>query len=175
MELAGRRKSKKQKQDKQSLTILREERVILGAERDEPVPVRADLEQHGGPVQRRGERGRPRPVHRVASAQDVDVPELPPHGVPPHGVRERLPLVVARPGVEVQQVAVARVVRGAEQAERAARVVARAGDPVREGRRAGGPPLRCGGRRRGAAGGRGPGEVRAPRGEEEDGGERRRG
>lgn len=163
---------------KQPLTVLRDERVIGGAERDEPIPMRADLEQHGRPVQRRGDRRRARPVHRVHLPDDVDVPELPPRGLPLHGLRERLPLVVGRPGVEVQQVAVARVVDGAEEAERAAGVVARAGDPVREGRRASGTPVqprRRRGRGRGGPGGRGPREERARGGAEEEEGERRRG
>lgn len=124
------------------------ERVIpSGVEIHKPIPVLADPEQHGGAVQQRGKGGRPGLVGVVGPADDVDVPNRSEGGEGTDPAREILPLLLGGKEVEVEEVEVAGVVDGEEEAEDAGGVAGGAGEEVGEGgrRREGGEEVDGGG------------------------------
>ena len=91
--------------------VLGEERVIGGAERDEPVPLGVEPEQGGGGAERGGEAGGAHGGARGGAADDVDVPEGGDCGRGPRdGGGELEALGLGRVRGEVEQVLVPGVV-----------------------------------------------------------------
>lgn len=118
--------------------ILRNKRVGIGGEANEPVPARRQAEQdRGGAEVERNGRGA-FGVRKIGLPDDVHVLRGLEDGVRLDGEGEALAVGVGRGGVEVEEVDVERVVGGVEQAEDPSRVAAGAGDEVGEGGRRGG-------------------------------------
>ena len=89
--------------DWQLITVLGDERVVGGAEVDEPVPPAAEPEQHRHRVQRRGQHRRAAVRDEVGAPHDPHVPGARVHGLPGHQLRQppvllrrRLPGRIAR-------------------------------------------------------------------------------
>nr|XP_034575072.1 uncharacterized protein LOC117838963 [Setaria viridis] len=98
-----------------AITVLGDERVVGCAEVDEPVPVAAEAEQQHDGVQRGGEHGGASVGDEVRPADDPNVAHGRVHAPPGHELRQ--PAVLPRGGlpVQVQQVAVGRVVQRRQQ------------------------------------------------------------
>lgn len=116
--------------------VLGEERVILsGIEIEKPIPVLADPEQDGGGVEQRRESRGAALVGVVSPADDVDIPNRSEGGEVTDPAREMLPLLLGGEEVQVEEVEVAGVVEGEEEAEDAGGVAGGAGEEVGEGGR----------------------------------------
>jgi hypothetical protein len=150
-----------------NLTVLGEKRVVGGAKRDEPVPLRIEPEHRGGGAERGGKAGGAHWGARGGPAHDMNVPEGAHGGSGARGGRGELgALGIRRVGGEVEQVAVPGVVDGEEQPQELPAVPSAAREQVGEGGRRGGAPAHVGGRREAREERGGGGEARE-RGEEE--------
>jgi len=98
-------------------TILRNKRVSIGAEANEPVPVPREAEQDGGGVEAQRDRGGPFGVGEIGLPHDVDVLRGLEDGVGLDGDGHELALCMRGGGVKVEEVDVERVVGGVQEAE----------------------------------------------------------
>lgn len=158
---------------------MRNKRVSIGSEADEPVPVLREAEQNGGSVEAERDRGGAFVVGEVGPPDNVNILGGLEDGVGLDGEGEVVAIGVGGGGVEVEEVEVEGVVGGAEQAEDPGRVAVGAGDEVGEGGRGGGggfvgvedgveEGVRAGVGRRGGEG-EGEDEGEGEEGEEEEG------
>lgn len=118
-----------------TLTILRNKRISIGAEANEPVPVPREAEQDGGGMEAKRDRGGPFGVGEIGLPHDVNVLRGFKDGVGLHGDGHELALCMRGGSVEVEEVDIERVVYCVQEAKDPCGIAPGTGDEVGDGGR----------------------------------------
>lgn len=160
-------KPQSNKNNKITITILSHKRVIPGIKANKPIPVGLQPQEHGRSVESEGKRRGTFGVHKIGLSDDIYILGSLEDGDGLDIDGEAVALGGGGEAVEVEEVVVAGVVGGEEEAENLTRVAIGAGEEVGDGGRgsgigvacdggdAGGEEKRVGARGGGGGGGRG--------------------